>query len=124
MLWSDTPIETWPSEKSWRDYNPYQQEIEFFWPLTEQVELDLDYTRTKQYDHQKYKLSVSNLEGQLLTINNGSTSATWVSANEMTVPKLSTQGLETPEITFTLNKKPFIIKRLMYKLLGFKWKVQ
>lgn len=114
--------ETWP--KINKEYNPYQKEIEFFWPLTEQIELDLDYTKTYQYDQQKNKLSVSNLEGQFLTIGNGSTSATWISTNEMTIPKASIQSLETPEITFTLNKKPFIIKRLMYKLLGFKWKVQ
>ena len=123
MLWSDTPIETWPPSRT-RDINPYQQEIDFFWPLTEQIELDLDYTRTYNYDYEKNKLRLTAQAGQVFTISNGSTSATWVSAGEMTVPKLSTQGLETPEITFTLNKKPFIIKRLMYKLLGFKWKVQ
>ena len=123
MGWTyDGTIDTWPPQT--RNINPYQQEIEFFWPLTEQIELDLDYTRTKEYDHQKYKLSLAAQAGQVLTIGNGSTSAIWVTANEMTVPKLSTQGLETPEITFTLNKKPFIIKRLMYKLLGFKWKVK
>lgn len=125
QTWNDDGIlDTWPKQTVLDDYNPNQKQIEFFWPLTEQIELDLDYTRTKEYDHQKYKLSLVNQPGQVLTIGNGGTSAVWVTANEMTVPKLSTQGLETPEITFTLNKKPFIIKRLMYKLLGFKWKVQ
>ena len=122
MLWSETTIETWPPQT--RNVNPYQQEIEFFWPLTEQIDLDLDYTKTYQYDQQKNKLSVSNLEGLSLTIGNGCTSATWITTNEMTIPKASIDSLETPEITFTLNKKPFIIKRLMYKLLGFKWKVK
>lgn len=122
MLWSETPIETWPPQT--RNINLYQKEIEFFWPLTEQIDLHLDFTRTHEYDQQKYKLSLTNQSSQVLTISNGSTTSTWVSAGEMTVPKLSTQGLETPEITFTLNKKPFIIKRMMFKLLGFKWKVK
>ena len=30
-----------------------QQEIQFFWPLTEQVRLDLDYTPCEEYDRKK-----------------------------------------------------------------------
>ena len=123
MLWNDTPTETWPPQNTWNK-NPNQKEIEFFWPLTEQIELDLDYTRTYDYDYEKTKLRVKAEAGQCLTIANGNTSVTWVSANEIQTLKVTAEGIETPEITFTLNKKPFIIKRLAYKFLGIKWKIK
>ena len=123
MLWSDTPTETWPPQSTW-NHNPNQMQIEFFWPLTEQIELDLDYTRTYDYEFEKSKLALAAQAGQVLTITNGATTHTWVSSNEIETQKVRTQGIETPEITFTLNKKPFIIKRLAYKFLGIKWKVK
>lgn len=107
--------ELWPKI----DYNknPNQMEIEFFWPLTEQIPLDLDYSVCE-------KPSIAVPSGQSVQFGTGST--TWITSNNITVAQLvvTEDGIETPEITFTLNKKPFIIKRLMYKLLGLKWKVK
>ena len=124
-MWSDTPTETWPPQSTW-NHNPNQMQIEFFWPLTEQIELDLDYTRTYDYQFEKSKFAIAAQSGQVLTIANGNTSAIWMSTNDIQTAKLTvtSQGIETPEITFTLNKKPFIIKRLVYKFLGIKWKVK
>jgi len=114
--------ETWP--KIDYNYNSNQKEIEYFWPLTEQIELDLDYTRTYDYNNEKFKLSTVAQTGQVLTIANGTTSAVWISANEVNTLKVTTEGIETPEITFTLNKKPDIIKRMLYKYLGINWKIK
>ena len=44
----------------------YQQSIQFFWPLTEQIPLDLDYTECKQS-------SVYMSEGSSATFRTGST---------------------------------------------------
>ena len=127
QTWNDDGIlDVWPKRTVPVDYNPKQKQIEFFWPLTEQIELDLDYTRTYDYDYEKTQSRLTAQEGQVLTIANGNTSAVWMSTNDIQTAKLTvtTEGIETPEITFTLNKKPFIIKRMMYNLLGFKWKIK
>ena len=99
------------------NYIPGQKEIEYFWPLTEQIYLDLDFTRSQEYDNQKHAKRVKE------SISNGVTSGTIImstGASNWTASNLivTQDGIETPEITFTLNKKPFIIKRLAYKFLG------
>ena len=105
-------IETWP--KIDRDYNPNQKEIEFFWPLTEQIELDLDFSNcdTKK----SFAIPVD--------IGTGNTIIQYAASNQTWSTSINSDKIETNEITFTLNKKPFIIKRLVYKMLGFKWKVR
>lgn len=85
----------------------YQQEIKFFWPLTEQMELPLDYTRCKK---QSYVITNANTGSTIRVCNDG---MQW-----------DKHIIDLDEVNFTLNKKPFIIKRLMYKLLGLKWKVK
>jgi hypothetical protein len=48
----------------------YQQQIEFFWPLTEQIPLDLDFTESE-----KPKLYfTTGVSGSVLTGGNGTTS--------------------------------------------------
>jgi hypothetical protein len=52
-----------------------QLEMQFFWPLTEQISLDLDYTPCEEYakklQEAKWKNSVSAMSGNVLTIGNG-----------------------------------------------------
>jgi hypothetical protein len=94
----------------------YQQEIKFFWPLTEQIYLDLDFSECDT----KSKIST-------VSISNGATANTvlsMVDSNLTWTTSINTDTIETKEITFTLNKKPFIIKRMMYNLLGIKWKIK
>jgi hypothetical protein len=95
----------------------YQQEIKFFWPLTEQIALDLDYTNAGKPD--------CGIGSTSFIVGNGGT-APWTTSSYITTSQLTvtTEGIETPAITFTLNKKPFIIKRLAYKFLGINWKVK
>jgi hypothetical protein len=38
----------------------YQQEIHFFWPLTEQIRLDLDYTPCEEFEEEKRKKFASD----------------------------------------------------------------
>lgn len=106
--------ETWP--KIDYNYNPNQKQIEFFWPLTEQINLDLDFSECDT----RSKITTFG-------ISNGATSNTvlsMVDSNLSWTTSINTDTIETKEITFTLNKKPFIIKRMMYNLLGIKWKIK
>ena len=50
----------------------YQQEIEFFWPLTEQISLDLDFTESE-----KPKMWFTAPSGNVLIHNGGIGSTTW-----------------------------------------------
>lgn len=64
----------------------YQNEIKFFWPLTEQIDLDLDYTPCANYQAAKIE-SFGTLQ-----IGNGGWGATTIS-----------NALVNPTITFEAN---------------------
>lgn len=89
-----------------------QQEIKFFWPLTEQMRLDLDYSNC-------VRLSCTTNASTLTVVNGGASNTIapiWLNDDR--------DSINLDKVNFTLNKKPFIIKRLAYKLLGIKWKVK
>ena len=90
----------------------YQQEIKFFWPLTEQIPLDLDYSVC-----QKPSLSIPSVNGssgQTIAFNGSSvTWSTTVKADEVDTSKLS----------LVLDKKPNFVVRWLYKLLNINWKI-
>ena len=96
----------------------YQQEIEFFWPLREQIPLELDYT-----DCARPKLSVSSgitgTSGQTF-FTNGTTAATWV-AMEVNPQRLS---IDVEEVIFKQRTKPSLFRRLVYKIIGVKWQMR
>ena len=91
-----------------------QLEMQFFWPLTEQIPLGLDYT-----DCYKHKLSLS-----VLGVNNGYTlttgSNTWANVSISG----SQLNLDVEEIEFKLREKPNLLRRIGYKVMGLKWKVK
>ena len=86
----------------------YQTEIKFFWPLTEQIPLDLNY---KECD--KPLLTAPTLSNQYLTINNGGTWTTGLVASHLNID-VDTTVIKT-------KGKPPLIRRGLYKLLGLKW---
>ena len=87
-----------------------QLEIEFFWPLTEQIPLNLDFT-----DCEKPKLTTF-ITGPMTSYgfltSNGSTNS------YITTGKLSIDA-ETTVIKVT--EKPNILRRGLYKALGVNW---
>ena len=98
----------------------YQLSIEYFWPLTEQIPLDLDYTGCE-----KPKLEYSNPTG--FTILDGGTWGTTTISNAI-APTLSVSPvnpvgyLELGPLHVGQEKKPNILQRYFFKLLGFNWK--
>lgn len=92
-------------------YNNPQLEIQYFWPLTEQIELDLDYTGCNT----KYTLSYSNavlssaLQGDINWSNGNNTGH---------------MGMRIPmDMIFLVEKEPNFIRKFIYKLIGLKWEV-
>ena len=81
-----------------------QLEIEFFWPLTEQIVLDLEYAPCEPP-----KLEVK-CDG---VIAYPTTSGDWGSIGTVTI--------KTTELTIETPNMPWY-RKLAFKLLGFKWK--
>ena len=88
-----------------------QTEIKFFWPLTEQMELDLDYGPTHIHYRAKGIAGTSSLPilGTVheFTITNYPTWTTTINVDN--------------NIVVTSEKVPPLYRRLLYKLLGVKW---
>ena len=93
----------------------HQQEIKFFWPLTEQVPLDLDYA-----DCEAPKLTVTSESSGLTFLTNGTTAATWV-AMEVNPQRLS---IDVEEVIFKQRKQPSWLRRIVYKIIGLKWEMR
>ena len=95
-----------------------QLEIQFFWPLTEQIPLDLDYTECSQP-----KLSVPwGSIGPSLSGGTGHTftSDTWTTTS-ISAGKLQ---LDVDTTVIKVNDKPPMIRRGLYKLLGINWEIK
>ncbi len=109
-------------DREWAFWNNYhapkydkQTEIEFFWPLTEQIPLELDYT-----DCSKPQLTYP------LSDDRGSfyTGGTWSNtiAPQLMVESLDTKGyLKIGGVKIGLDKKPSQFRTMLHKLLGFDW---
>ena len=96
-----------------------QSEIQFFWPLTEQIPLDLDYTGcdTKPESILSYGYTGVTFS----SVNNG----TWTTAISptLTVSPTNPKGyIEIGGLQIGQEKEPNFIQKLIFKLLGFNWK--
>jgi hypothetical protein len=89
----------------------YQTEIKFFWPLTEQLPLDLNY---KECD--KPLLTAPTLSNQYLTINNGGTWTTGLVASHL--------NIDVDTTTVKLKEKPGLCRKTILKCLGLKWEIK
>lgn len=88
----------------------HQLEIKYFWPLTEQIELDLNYSGCH-----KAKIDWSPIDRSLYTFANGNTNTT-ISAAHLV--------LDIDTTTVTVKRKPSILSRCVYRIIGLKWKVK
>lgn len=95
-----------------------QLEIQYFFPLTEQIPLDLDFSPSVAYEEQKRKEMWAN--SVTLTVGNGDTGSYTFTASKIE-PNFTIDIDQTP-ITVVSKKKPNFVKRWIYKTLGMKWK--
>ena len=88
-----------------------QVEIEYFWPLTEQIPLELDYSNCE-------KPSITVAYGTGTTISSlamGASLGTHWTTNSFRLQENNT--------TMLVAKKPNFFRKFIYKLIGFKWEV-
>lgn len=99
--------EPWVNAKHYR-----QDEIEFFWPLTEQIPLALDYTECESP-----KLTVSYpFDG-----TTGYSFHTWNTNATITASNLT---LDVDTTTVKMKSEPHFIRKVLYNLLGLKWELK
>jgi hypothetical protein len=103
-------------------YDSKQAEFKFFWPLTEQIPLGLDYTNCE-----KPKLSVPTITtiddftGKIYSMSN-STWSTNISPTLSVQPQNSVGQLNIGGISVGLEKQPTWYQKVLYRLLGFNWR--
>lgn len=98
-----------------------QLSIQYFYPLTEQVALDLDYTPCLKHEEDKRKnsLYVGNRLDQWGVVSiQGDYSVTMNTT--MVNPSITIYADKTP-ILVKSEKKPNILARWVYKIMGVKW---
>ena len=104
-----------------------QLEIEFFWPLTDQTTLDLDFTPTEEWIAEWRKKQLTNsvvTNGQYLISNGGIGvgAATTTSFVIRPIQKNVGKWEITDSVFVYRPTKPNTVIRFMAKvLLGFKW---
>jgi hypothetical protein len=130
MIYSDPYINDtfpkmplWPPEANHVPKDPRQLEIEFFFPLTEQIPLDLDFTPSEDYiKEQRRKQAASSY-----SIGNGGigyvTTASVINSVSLSVQPVNAVGqLRIGSIDIGVEKEPKWYQKLIYKLLGFNWR--
>lgn len=100
-----------------------QLEIKYFFPLTEQIPLDLDYRRSIQYEEDKKRHQMFISDGLIYNISTiGMNGASTIQLRESNITSSFTIDIDSIPITVTSKEKPNLIKRWLYSALGVKWK--
>ena len=108
-----------------------QLEIKFFWPLTEQIPLDLDFKPSTDYEDEKravrYWANSTALNDDINTnyiIKIGNNHRVGVRPEDTTFTRKFVIDVDTTPIAVTSKEKPNFIKRYIYKILGVQWKAK
>lgn len=88
-----------------------QLSIDYFWPLTEQIPLALDYT-----DCAKPQLTIPSVDAGRFFISNGGTWTTSIVASNL--------SLDVDTTTIKMKEKPGLCRRTILKCLGLKWEIK
>jgi hypothetical protein len=96
-----------------------QLQIEYFFPLTEQIALDLDYTKTHEYEAEKRKKLLVNS----ITISTVSAVGNFAPLTLTTnaIDWNNSTRLGDWEIENSKKKPGFLQKILMKNIFGMKW---
>lgn len=92
-----------------------QLNIEYFFPLTEQIPLDLDYTECIS------KPSLYLSEGSTFVLNGGSSS---LAVNQWVTVNTGRLELDVEHTVIKVANKPPLYRRALYKLIGIEWKIK
>lgn len=91
-----------------------QLSIDYFWPLTEQIPLELDYTDCAK-PQLTYPIDAIGNGGFTFNVNDA-----WGTTSIIT----SRLQLDVDTTVIKTNTKPPLIRRGLYKLLGLKWEIK
>ena len=121
-IWSDIDKSWWGDQDPYPGYqlslkNLKQVEIEFFFPLTEQIPLGLDYTGCE-----KPKLLIMTLDGGTTSFILAPTWTTNIAPTLSVQPQNSVGQLSIGGIQIGMEDEPKWYQKVLYKLLGFNWK--
>ena len=92
----------------------YQQEIQFFWPLTEQIPLDLDYSDCNK--PKLYTIDGTNNGAITYTLGTGAIGDVTITAAHM--------NIDVDTTVIKVKDKPNLCRRTLYKCLGLKWEIK
>lgn len=92
-----------------------QQSIEFFFPLTEQIPLDLDFTQCSPHQYWLRAQGIAGREGPFPT------GTKYVIAETNITPTWQF-NVDNTTVNIISKHKPNIIRRYLYKALGINWK--
>lgn len=95
----------------------HQLEIQYFYPLTEQIPLDLDFGPSLNYEHEKLQQRISSS-----VLIAGGTGTAWATISNIE-PSFCIDIDQTP-LTVMSKNKPSIFRRYLYKIMGVKWKAK
>ncbi len=98
-----------------------QLNIEYFFPLTEQIPLELDFKPCTDYAEEQRKKQ--NYTGYTLNTWNGVGTGATVTNSNIGAPSFTINVDQMP-ITIVSKKKPNFVKKFIYKTLGMKWKAE
>ena len=87
-----------------------QLQFQFFWPLTEQIPLDLDYTGCNTRELHTQKIDPNGLSYVIRP--NDWTNATITASN---------LNLDIETTTIKIKETPPFYRRALYSMLGLKW---
>lgn len=82
----------------------YQQEIQFFWPLTEQIPLDLEYAPSG--------VNAVPIQGSIYE---------FIQPLTMNSTYTTSINIDSTNVIIKSSKLPPLYRRLLFKLLGIKW---
>jgi hypothetical protein len=97
-----------------------QLNIQYFFPLTEQIELDLDFKPCNDYAEEQRKKQ--NYTGYTLNTWNGNGATAWTTISNNIGNPSFTINVDAMPITIVSKKKPNFIMKFIYKSMGMKWK--
>jgi hypothetical protein len=98
--------------------------IEYFYPLTEQIPLDLDFTPSIKFvEERRVQYNNSVISGSYL-VSGGTSAVTWATVNPSDIEPSFTIDVDQTPITITSKVKPNFFRRYIYKILGMKWKAK
>jgi len=96
-----------------------QLELEMFFPLTEQIPLDLDYGPTHLYFRAKGVAGTSSMP-----IRGSIYEFTTVPSVPIATLTASHLNIDVQSTTLRTETKPPLYRRVLYRLLGLKWETK